>query len=103
MQTDCENAANPCCEEDKNFKGQKALVGSGRSHVPDPWENRTERMKCKTCMWFNPKKADVAAINTSCHLPQLGRCRRHAPSMNGYPVVFVNDWCGDHKLDENKI
>jgi hypothetical protein len=20
--------------------------------------------------------------------------------MNGYPVVFTNDWCGDHKLDE---
>jgi len=20
--------------------------------------------------------------------------------MSGYPVVFDNDWCGDHKLDE---
>jgi hypothetical protein len=34
---------------------------------------------------------------------QLGRCRRHAPTMNGYPAVFEDDWCGDHKLDENKI
>jgi hypothetical protein len=32
----------------------------------------------------------------------LGRCRRHAPTMSGYPVVFKNDWCGDHKLDETK-
>lgn len=32
----------------------------------------------------------------------FGRCRRHAPSMQGYPAVFGNDWCGDHKLDENK-
>jgi hypothetical protein len=23
--------------------------------------------------------------------------------MNGYPVVFVNDWCGDHKLNENWV
>lgn len=23
--------------------------------------------------------------------------------MNGYPVVFETDWCGDHKLDENKL
>ena len=23
--------------------------------------------------------------------------------MNGYPVVFVNDWCGDHKLNENNF
>jgi hypothetical protein len=33
----------------------------------------------------------------------LGRCRRHAPTMNGFPVVFAADWCGDHRLDENKV
>jgi hypothetical protein len=33
----------------------------------------------------------------------VGRCRRHAPSMSGWPVMFTADWCGDHKLDENKI
>jgi hypothetical protein len=33
---------------------------------------------------------------------EVGRCRRHAPTMSGYPVVFRSDWCGDHKLDENK-
>jgi hypothetical protein len=33
----------------------------------------------------------------------LGRCRRHAPTMSGYPAVFENDWCGDHKLDETKV
>jgi hypothetical protein len=51
-------------------------------------------------MWFVSKesagaiKSDVAVV---------GRCRRHAPTMNGYPVVFVNDWCGDHRIDENKF
>jgi hypothetical protein len=33
----------------------------------------------------------------------LGRCRRHAPTMNGFPAVWTDDWCGDHKLDETKV
>lgn len=45
-------------------------------------------------MWYVQKEAQLASI---------GRCRRHAPTMSGYPVVFHNDWCGDHKLDENKL
>lgn len=59
----------------------------------DPWQHRSENMKCKTCIWFCPKADEGCIVN-------LGRCRRHAPTMNGYPVVFVNDWCGDHKLNE---
>ena len=59
----------------------------------DPWAHRSEGMRCKSCMWFAPKQAG--------QFIHLGRCRRHAPTMNGYPVVFVNDWCGDHKLNES--
>ncbi len=62
----------------------------------DPWKHRSDNMRCKTCMWFVPKVAESISYD-------LGRCRRHAPTMNGYPVVFVNDWCGDHKLDESKL
>jgi len=65
----------------------------------DPWEGRASGMICKTCIWFVPKQKGS-------HKRQgylLGRCRRRAPTMNGYPVVFENDWCGQHKLDENKI
>lgn len=65
----------------------------------DPWIHRSDNMKCKTCMWFVPK---VAANPPSPEVYDLGRCRRHAPTMGGYPVVMVNDWCGDHRLDENK-
>jgi hypothetical protein len=63
----------------------------------DNWKHRSAGMRCKTCIWFvgkGPFEAQVADI---------GRCRRHAPTMNGYPVVFGTDWCGDHKLDENKL
>lgn len=58
---------------------------------PDPWQNRSSSMFCRKCMWFVLKKNII------------GRCRRHAPTMSGYPVVTINDWCGDHKLDENKL
>jgi len=63
---------------------------------PDNWIHRSAGMKCSTCMWFAPKKNENGGYT-------LGRCRRHAPTMNGYPVVYFGDWCGDHKIDENKI
>ena len=63
---------------------------------PDPWKHRSRNMSCQSCMWFVEKQSQ------GLRPPNIGRCRRHAPTMNGYPVVFVSDWCGDHKLDENK-
>lgn len=76
----------------------------------DNWKHRAEGMRCKTCMFFVPKVSKTEPMTASevevrremgCTY-NLGRCRRHAPTMSGWPVVFVNDWCGDHKLDENK-
>jgi len=64
----------------------------------DPWVHRSEHMKCLTCMWCVPK------VQANKVRSKLGRCRRHAPTMNGYPVVVeAEDWCGDHKLDETKV
>ena len=60
---------------------------------PDNWQHRSTKMKCKTCMWYVRKSESHT----------IGRCRRHAPTMNGFPVVFYSDWCGDHKLNENTI
>lgn len=97
--------------------------------MSDNWKHRNEGMKCKTCMWFVPKVRQAGpqpSMETNCgpgeilrrkpvssehiivNLIQqrpydLGRCRRHAPTMSGWPVMFVNDWCGDHKIDEEKI
>ena len=63
----------------------------------DPWMHRSKKMKCATCMWFTQK----GAITDESW--GLGRCRRHAPTLNGYPVVYNTDWCGDHKIDETKV
>jgi hypothetical protein len=65
----------------------------------DPWKHRSAGMRCTTCMWYAEKALEVGAETVK----PLGRCRRHAPTMNGYPVVFPTDWCGDHKLDETKL
>ena len=62
----------------------------------DSWKYRDRGMRCETCMFFVFKEVKDKPKH-------VGRCRRHAPTMRGYPVVFGTDWCGDHKLDETKI
>lgn len=65
------------------------------SPAADNWVHRSVGMRCRTCIYFVPKEApDVGRDKT------LGRCRRHAPTLSGWPAVFDNDWCGDHKLKE---
>lgn len=59
--------------------------------MSDNWKHRATNMKCRTCMYYAPKAGTTP----------IGRCRRHAPTMNGWPVMHETDWCGDHKLDEN--
>jgi len=74
----------------------------------DPWKHRSSNMRCSTCMHFVLKALPaLTQIRTGPSITEeagaIGRCRRHAPNMNGFPVVFSEDWCGDHKIDEEKI
>lgn len=83
--------------------------------IKDNWKHRSKGMRCKTCVFFVPKVADcrpitakevvesVGAFPEVAPSYDLGRCRRHAPTMSGWPSMFANDWCGDHRLDENKL
>lgn len=48
---------------------------------------------CATCEFFST----VAAT------PRMGHCRRHAPTMEGFPPVTLGESCGDHRLDTNKV
>jgi len=87
---------------------EETYLGSlqpGKCCVPnqcaeDNWKHRAANMRCRTCMMF-VKKLPLTPLRIEQACP--GRCRRHAPTMLGWPVVFETDWCGDHKLDENKI
>jgi hypothetical protein len=91
-----------------DFPGTSCHRYSGAPLVPlgeevpkeDNWIHRSQGMRCNTCMYYVPKPMAEMAKHQS---PTVGRCRRHAPTMSGFPVVYVNDWCGDHKLDEEKI
>jgi len=75
-------------------------VTGGRPKMKDNWIHRSEGMRCKTCMYFVIKESSSDTLNEK---GEMGRCRRHSPTMSGFPVVFESDWCGDHKLDEEKI
>ena len=70
-------------------RGTESLEAQAKDYA-DPWAHRSTQMRCRTCMWYVNKEAAAT---------DQGRCRRHAPTMNGYPVVIGGlDWCGDHKL-----
>ena len=60
--------------------------------MQDNWKHRSINMLCNTCIYYVPKGNG-----------NVGRCRRNAPTMKGWPVLFPGDWCGDHKLDETKL
>lgn len=88
----------------------------------DNWSCRVERMRCRTCRFFVAKQVTYVPqpdeswgsapgvpmpgpVPTPTPTPNgvVGRCRRHAPTLRGWPVVYDSDWCGDHKLDETKV
>jgi hypothetical protein len=93
---------------DKHFDELK--VRDGRVKVPaDNWKHRSQGMRCSSCMYYVPKVgrpvSDEAAIKLLEGRGPVGRCRRHAPlaAGGGWPVMYAADWCGDHKIDEEKL
>ena len=78
------------------------MLGRNRMNPnPDPWKHRSTNLRCRTCMWFVIKERTEDDANMP--PPSLGRCRKRAPTEKGFAPVFSDDWCGDHRLDENKI
>ena len=64
----------------------------------DNWGHHYGRSRCTSCMWFMRKtyKEPSGYVISS-----IGRCRKRAPTLNGFPVMYDTDWCGDHKLDSS--
>jgi len=78
----------------------KAIEAIGEA---DNWKHRSQGMKCSTCMWHVPKRPASAGKTGDHPGDGIGRCRKHCPTMGGWPVMKFTDWCGDHKLDEEKV
>lgn len=57
----------------------------------DNWDHGNDNMRCATCLWSHRKTDGML------------RCRANAPTVKGWPVMFDDDWCGEHKLDGNKL
>lgn len=85
---------------ENELKAHNAKIAQQVKQSADPWIHRSSGMRCKTCIWFVKKEPTNHLSHPGQH--EIGRCRRHAPTMGGYPVVYMTDWCGDHRLDENK-
>jgi len=83
----------------KIFVEKELNYGAERSEGPIPigeddnWKLRPFGLLCRTCMYYAPK---LGLLNP-------GRCRRHAPTTSGWPIVSSTDWCGDYKLYDNKV
>lgn len=88
---------NDICEY---YETREAHMATPELERSDNWKHRSVGMRCTTCMFFVKKESDRAADNER---GVIGRCRRHAPELGGWPAVYAMDWCGDHKIDENKI
>jgi len=82
--------------------GGKITLNKKENTMKDNWKHRSIGMRCGSCMWFVAKaKSENEPVEDS-KAGSIGRCRRHAPTMSGFPVVYETDWCGDHKIDETK-
>ena len=73
----------------------------------DKWDRKTN-FNCASCMFFVPKWQPESYVNCCGEIvknvePQKGRCRRRAPKLGGYPVVYATDWCGEHKIGSNPV
>ena len=102
-------------KKERQFNGKSDFTSLNVSYN-NQWKDRPNKMKCRTCVFFVLKTATSKMIEESDHPitnlgtsvkyidnDRIGRCRCRAPTMRGFPVVFQNDWCGRHRLDENKI
>jgi hypothetical protein len=66
----------------------------------DNWSDRETQMVCATCVFYVEKGKAKRVCDSKSALKSFGRCRKHAPTLNGWPAMFDTDWCGDHKLDK---
>ncbi len=68
----------------------------------DPQEYRDKNMCCETCIWY-AQEEPTDGIRFFNWNTEYATCRFKSPVLGGWPVLYLGDWCGDHKLDEDKV
>ncbi len=86
----------------------------------DNWDRKTD-FHCDSCMFYVPKREHSSEAAIAIPIsdlefriakegekgikisPDEGRCRRRAPTMQGFTVVYSNGWCGEHKIGSNPV
>ncbi len=64
-------------------------------------------MKCKNCIWFDKEHESLVELNNA----KFGYCRKHKPVIfqteraskwwyGGWPLVDINDMCGEIRRKE---
>lgn len=43
---------------------------------------------CRACHWFEGYREDEL---------ELGECHYNSPTKGGFPQVYPDNWCGDHR------
>lgn len=68
-------------------------MGTPATHIEDRSLVQGDGIQCRTCLYFEIEEGNERGV---------GRCRRHAPTLGGFPIVLQEDWCGDYEPDANK-
>ena len=82
---------------EKIFEGPNSGAQAAATLRRDNWRDQAT-FCCRTCRFYVAKNSDPDHPFDADPPHIIGRCRRRAPTMDGFPVVFPTDWCGDHKL-----
>ena len=51
-------------------------------------ERIDNKKHCISCIWFEYYGEEKT----------FGVCRKHAPTNDGFPVVFMDSYCGDQRI-----
>lgn len=85
-----------------NKKYRTAELTSTKEYATEPAEAPTPKSYSKPADNWGYRKSVV--VCRTCKFYVNLRCRRHAPVTNlGYPAVYENDFCGDHKMSKEQM
>ncbi len=70
--------------------------------------------RCQNCKWFDPEHESLSNLWRLHPAKKVGYCRKHKPVIyqgtekngqfnlyyGGWPLVDINDFCGEFRLDE---